>query len=345
MLFIIDHAPDYRESFLSLLGEVVELTVVAQACEKDGLVKPAARQGYSYIELPSYSFLGFRFQFGIKKVFDSQNWDLVCCSLNLRHPLRYLFFYHRKETPWVWWGQVFGRNEFAFLDTIKKKLITVSDGCLVYTSLIAEKVSALADIPVESFNNSEVLQSEFRSGVFSQEAGKLKILYVGRYQERKKLHRLISLAERNEFIEVRLVGKGMNQLSLPADKAVRQRVTVYGHTVGNQLNEHFDWCDLVVNPGHIGLLVMNAARHGKGIVIDSSSKHAPEYILAEISSQPFVDFSNDKTVDNFFRMMLYGDSECMALGHALQERARKDFTVESMVRRHFDMFERILIGK
>ena len=55
---------------------------------------------------------------------------------------------------------------------------------------------------------------------------------------------------------------------------------------------HFDWAHISINPGHLGLFVMNSAKFAKMIIIDSNSSHAPEYILAKIAKQPFINFEN-----------------------------------------------------
>lgn len=155
--------------------------------------------------------------------------------------------------------------------------------------------------------------------------------------------RLVDLAERRKDVQVRLVGPGMEELSIPQHLITSGRVKVFGRTIGEALIPHFDWADLVANPGHAGLLVMNAARHGKGIVIDSKSEHAPEYYLAVEAGQPFVRFDEKHDVDEFIQRLLFDSSLAKSLGKKLQEKARKDYTIEHMVKVHLNVFWKVAV--
>lgn len=341
VLFIIDHAPDYRESFLRELAKKVDLTVLAQPSEADSLNPPQERVGYAYIEEESKSWLGLRFQGGVYDLINKGSWDIVCVALNIRHISRILSFLKlMNNVNWVWWGQVFGRLENPYVIRMKKLLLDKSKGCLVYNEEIKDRVNKISDCCVESFNNTEVRQCEFREGSFSAGRG-LKLLFVGRYQERKRLDRIVKLAEQLSFIEVRLVGPGMENLKLLGSRA-RDRIEIFDRLVGEELNQHFDWSDIVVSPGHVGLLVMNSARHGKGIVIDEKSRHAPEYLLAKQADQIFVDFSDTKAVEACFLEMASKKHSLVELGRNLQKVARQQYTIEHMANKHFSFFNRLL---
>nr|WP_290441785.1 MULTISPECIES: glycosyltransferase [unclassified Cobetia] len=196
-------------------------------------------------------------------------------------------------------------------------------------------MSLVTNKKVISFNNTEVSKKEFRAGVYS-DSKKLKLLFVGRNQERKRLDRLIELAKRLSYIELKLVGPGMDKLIGSDD--LPDNIQTYGHTTGVKLNSFFDWCDVVVNPGHVGLLVMNAARHGKSIIIDSSSNHAPEYILAEESDQSFIDFSNINKVIEHMNKIYENQEMLKTKAQKLQERAFQEYNIEQMAKIHYEFF-------
>ena len=64
VLLVLDHAPDYRETFFRELALLTRLTVVAQSCEDDGLAAPLERKGYEYIEIPTKRVAGIYWQLG-----------------------------------------------------------------------------------------------------------------------------------------------------------------------------------------------------------------------------------------------------------------------------------------
>ncbi|MDA3947660.1 MAG: hypothetical protein PF508_00405, partial [Spirochaeta sp.] len=288
ILMILNNAPDYREPFLRELSREVDLMVVARPCEPDGLVAPAERIGYSYVEIPARRGLGVVWQPGLGEVVTAGEWDVICSSINMRDIGRIRLF---RRTPqlhdrWVWWGHIFGKTPLPGLARLRRSLLLRSAGALVFSDVIATEVRERYGIPVKSFNNTQVLKADFRAPVYLSDGaddhpdlGAVRLLFVGRYQPRKRLERLVALAGRRQDVQVRLVGPGMDALTIPEELKRSGGVATFGRTVGDALNGHFDWADLVANPGHVGLLVMNTAQHGKGIVVDSSSDHAPEYWL------------------------------------------------------------------
>lgn len=123
---------------------------------------------------------------------------------------------------------------------------------------------------------------------------------------------------------------------------VPSNVSFYGAAHGNCLLEHFKWSNLIINPGHVGLLVMNAASHNRPIVIDKNSDHAPEVILAEEGRQFFIDFSDTNEVLSFF-YSIEADLEILSKkGTELYNLALEKYTVEFMVEVHRDIVRRVL---
>lgn len=343
VLLIIDHAPDYRESFLRELSKYVNLTVGAQPCEQEQLLPPDDRVGYDYYEFPSISFKGFIWQSGLGSLLYKKKWDIICFDLNLRHLNRIAIFLKEKKNwdKWIWWGHIIGKNKSNILDNVRRYLLTRSAGCLTYNEEIVEQLRTRYGIDAYSFNNTQVLQNEFRHGVFTEHP-EIRLLFVGRYQTRKRLERLILLASRRSDIHVRLIGPGMDQLKLENRLLDFGRFEIFPRISGEDLNSHFDWADIIANPGHVGLLVMNAAKHGKGIVIDSKSLHAPEYLLAKESEQPFINFSDDKEVDKFIDEIIKDRAVIHNYGKQLQEVAIRKYTIEAMANTHYSLFRTIL---
>ncbi len=345
MLLILNHAPDYRESFLRELGSQVDLTVVAQLCEPDGLTPPEERVHYRYVEIAPFKFFGLFWQSGLKTILHQRSWDVVCVSANLRHVSRLVLFLKNPSyrERWVWWGHIFGRSESKVLSIFRKYLVAKAACCLVHGKSIAICLNEEFGVNAVSFNNTEIKENELRQSVF-EEHKELRLLFVGRYQPRKQLERLVALTDRMASVRVRLIGPGMETLSIPNDLLVSGRIELFGRTVGEELNAHFDWTDLVANPGHVGLLVMNAARHGKGIVIDSGSDHAPEFYLAKEAEQPFIPFADIHAVERFVTKVLENRTLLQHWGDVLQEKAKQEYTIESMVDTHIRAFESLCHG-
>lgn len=341
-LLVLNHAPDYREPFLRELGKQLDLTVLAQPCGPDGLSDPDSRKNYKYIEKPSRKFRGLLIQPGLAHVIRESNWDLVCTNMNMRNMSLIASFMTNRclWNKWVWWGPIYRRRKNKVFSAIRDYMIKKAAFCLTYSKPVAEELNKRFGLKAASFNNTEILEDEFREGKFDEHDG-VRLLFVGRNQPRKRLDRLVDLAERRKDVQVRLVGPGMEELSIPQHLITSGRVEVFGRTIGEALISHFDWADLVANPGHAGLLVMNAARHGKGIVIDSESEHAPEYFLAEEAGQPFIRFDRQTDVDEFIQGLITDSSRVKLWGKKLQEKARKDFTIEHMVKVHLHVFWKV----
>lgn len=341
VLLVMDHAPDYREDFFRELGKKVDLTVVAQPCEPDSLTPPIKRYGYTYIEKPSKKLFGLIWQRDLKTILNKEKWDIICCDLNLRHLKRVLIFLSNSAlwNRWIWRGQIFGRNKSWILDKIRNFLLKKSGGCLVYTDEIAENVQKKFRIKTYSFNNTQVKEKDFRKGIFDYHSG-IRLLFAGRNQPRKKLERLVHLATRREDVSIKMIGPGMHNIEIPEFLKNSGKIKRYGYMIGNELNPHFDWADMVINPGHVGLLALNAAKHGKGIVIDSKSQHAPEYIIAKEAKQPFIAFDDDKEVDQFIDDIIKNRWKLKKWGNNLQAIAKEKYTVEHMAKVHLDVFKK-----
>src|SRR5699024_5315705 len=97
VLFLIDHAPNYREEFLRGLGSKCNLIVVSQPCEKDNLISPEKRENYMYIELKKTYGDKIRLNFEFDKIIKDIEPDIICVALNLRHPIRIFDFFRNHK--------------------------------------------------------------------------------------------------------------------------------------------------------------------------------------------------------------------------------------------------------
>jgi len=167
---------------------------------------------------------------------------------------------------------------------------------------------------------------------------KLKFLFVGRPQKRKKLELALKLAKRRKDVIIRLVGPGMDDYF--KDMGIPENVEFYPAAHGSELIEHFQWSNLVINPGHAGLLVMNAATHNRPLIIDSVSEHAPEIQLARESDQFFVDFENQEALDSLLGNLINNPFVYEKKGSQIHKIAKNKYTVENMTEKHMYLFQK-----
>jgi glycosyltransferase involved in cell wall biosynthesis len=343
VLFIVDHAPDYREVFFRRLGEQCNLTVLAHPCEPDGLSSPDERLGYSYVQIPLRKAGPF-FLKTQKLPVRFSDFDVLCVDFNPRHIWRIGLFLRNRSLwkNWLWWGHIYGRSENIFLKKIRSFVLVRAAAVLVYSKRIAEKINKkLPEKPIISINNTQAQEADFMNLEWP-ESEQLHFIFVGRPQERKRLDRIVALAERFPFTRWRLIGPGMNEFMRTRHNPLPDTIEIFGQTTGNELIEHFEWCHAVVNPGHLGLLVSNAAIHGRPILIQKNEIHAPEIVLAEEADQTFIDFDSKEETERFFNKLIEDSTPLKKEGYRLQKTAKENYTIEKMVEKHIEGFKYVI---
>jgi len=342
----LPHAPDYRESFLRELSNYCILTVLAYSCKSAGLTPPPFRKNYHYIELDEKKVINLRFNNKLVEQIKVVNPDVICIALDIHYPTRIAAFLLNPHLwkKWVWWGQIYGRSKNKILNTLKIYLIDKSYGALVYNDSIQLKLETESKkhLNVLSFNNSQFSSKNFEF-LPNTKNTKLHCLFVGRPQKRKRLELLIDLAKRRQDLIIRLVGPGMEQYM--KSFSGYEILELFPSAKEDELNDHFLWSNIVINPGHVGLLVMNAASHNRAIVIDSKVNHAPELILAKETNQFFVDFEDISAVDKLLYKFIENPSLYIHKGEMLYKQGIKKYTTEKMAQNHMKMFNEVINSK
>ncbi|MFW5983016.1 MAG: glycosyltransferase [bacterium] len=326
VLLIINHAPNYRDVFLKELGKWVNLTVVSFRGASAGLRDPENRDGYEYIELPPRKLLGISFQ--IKELTTlSGDYDVLILGFDIHRPFRFLNLFRKKRI--IFSGLIYGKNEDSFITRFaRKKILSHAEGVLVYSDMVKERLSTEISKPIISFNNTSFSENDIKILPFNFNNDELNLIWVGRYQKRKKVERLVNLARRNPKVNLRLIGPGMKENILLAKED--NNIHVFSEVYGDDLIAYFEWAHAVFNTGGAGLMVMNAARFGRPIFIDNDSLHGPEIQLAKDASQLFLDFGEEKEVDNLVKKCIEDREFLMEKGHILAQVMKKKYTVEYM---------------
>ncbi|MFC1844178.1 hypothetical protein ACFLZ5_05250 [Thermodesulfobacteriota bacterium] len=349
VLWLMQYAPHYREELLQNLGESFELTVTAVSPSEYSLIPPENRKGYTYIEKQGLRIGEFWFLNEVPELFGPRVWDAVICTEDMHHPLRYVWYLfwhltgHRFARRWIWWGHFTGRREWRILRIFRRFLVNSSSGALTYTEPMKETLIETGGDPqkIISSNNSEISREDFDITPIHEITDSLNLIYVGRNLPHKKVMRLVELAKKIPFLRIRLIGPGMEEIRTEVKKnRLNSRVSIYGSLVGKALSPHLKWTHLVVSPGHVGLLVVTAARYGRPIVVDSSSIHAPEEYIAQTADQPFIDWSCNDIVTDFLTNAFQGHYPLQSLGDRLVQVVREQYTIETMAQRFSEIILR-----
>lgn len=342
VLLILNNAPNYPEEFLRQLAQKVNLTVVASPCGPDNLTDPDVRGPYTYYEIRRTETKIAFYQPGLLKVIGGKRWDIVCASANLKNlsVLLAFIFLSNLRRRWLWWGHIVNRKAPYTVYDKKLRLLRRGAGFLVHSEDVADKIRAHGERRVTSFNNTDIKRSDFKAPHIPVSRDQVRFLFVGRIVARKNLDLLIQQARRREDIQVRIVGAGWQRLDIGPEHAPNN-VEFPGPLTGNALDEHFEWSHVAVSPGPVGLLVLTAAQHGRGIVLQSDCDHGPEARLANDTGQPRKDFQSNSDIDSLIRE-IKGNAEILReWANRLQGEAMRSYTIDHMVRAHLQAFRQI----
>ncbi|AKX51872.1 hypothetical protein AKN92_10545 [Thiopseudomonas alkaliphila] len=233
-------------------------------------------------------------------------------------------------------GLIYGKSNSLVTRFLRKIFIESSEGVLVYSNLVMNRLSKETKKPIIAFNNSSYSKLDIKPIALPELNDRLNIIWVGRYQERKKLERLYDLAKLDSRVRVRLIGPGINEIF--SEKIALENFQVFSGVYGDELEKHFAWSHVVFNPGGAGLLVMNAARSGRSIVIDNNSYHGPEIQLAIDAKQDFIDFSNlgsvKKYIDSLFEKTNYLQNQANSLTEQMEH-----YTIEHMAEKYYQAIQ------
>lgn len=325
VLYLINFAPNYRDKFLTELGKYVDLTVTAYPGYEANLVDPEYREGYRFISLKRKKFLGFNFNLD-EFTLANDEYDVVIVGYTLWNPLRMINLFRRNKRV-ICEGLIYGKSNSLVTRLMRKIFIEASEGVLVYSKMVMSKLSEETRKPIISFNNTSYSKLEIKPLFLPQLNGILNVIWVGRYQERKKLERLYDLAKIDKRVRIRLIGPGIKEAFSKRTKL--ENFQIFSGAYGEELEQHFAWSHIVFNPGGAGLLVMNAARSGRSIVIDNDSHHGPEIQLAMDAQQDFICFSDLQNVKSYIDRLFEKSNYLQSKAKDLTEQMEY-YTIEHM---------------
>ncbi|PWH86416.1 glycosyltransferase family protein [Brumimicrobium oceani] len=330
VLYLINYAPNYRDKFLTELGQFVDLTVTSYKGIEANLQDPDERIGYKYIPLEKKKFL--KFHFNTKEfTLGNEDYDVIVVGYSMWFLPRMFNLFRRKKRV-ICEGLIYGSHKDPITKLLRKIFINANqEGILVYSEMVKKRLIKETKKPIIVFNNTSYSKSEISPLPLPELKDKLHIIWVGRYQERKKIDRLHDLAQRDSRVHVRLIGPGIREEF--TNKKKLDNLEIFDAAYEEELKEHFEWAHLVFNPGGAGLLVMNAARFNRSIAIDPNSHHGPEIQLAIDANQDFIDFSEPKKVKAYIDQ-IYSDPQLLKENAKRLSDKMGNYTIEHMAQQY-----------
>lgn len=342
VLWILNNVPQYRNVLVEELAKYTDLTLLSYDGAKKFMLKnPESRIGYKYIELKDFNVKGLYLN-PKEFIHNRSEYDIIILGFDLKHPFRMLNALYKPKNV-IFSGIIFGKTNSFLIDFIRSFWLNRVSYILVYSDWVKEKIQKLkwkVNSEIISYNNTDVRKIEMKSLPFDNfGSDSLNILWIGRYQKRKQLHHLIELAKRNKKINIKLVGPKIPDILGPSVEGTS--VELFEACYGKELETFFQWSDIIVNPGHVGLLAMNAGKHRRAIVVGEQEYHAPEIQLVRESNQWMIDFSKEREIDEFFEKIRLNKELIVKKSDEIFSHIKVKYTVEYSVQQFMKAIELI----
>lgn len=204
------------------------------------------------------------------------NKRIIISTFNLRrfHTWIYIFFFPWKR--WIFWGQGIWKNQNFIINNIRKAVLTLSAGYVVYTD---EGKQNLLKFGYPSKKIS-VAKNTILVPNYQMTDGTKYLLYVGRIQERKQIEIIFPFLK-ELCLKLRIVGDGeykQTLLKMVSSFNIEDSVSFYPSTFDEtELLKHFAGAIVYFSPSSIGLGVVHAFSYGVPVMVLKNNTHGPEY--------------------------------------------------------------------
>jgi glycosyltransferase involved in cell wall biosynthesis len=278
--------PNYRVPFFNALGRACTegMSVFAGKPKPDEMIKPVEQLEDARLTHGKnlHIFKGSLYlcvQIGLLEWLEECNPDILIMEANPRYlctsaAVRWM---HRRERPVIGWGlgapslsgltaPLRQRRRSSFIQQFDSLITYSRTGVAEYSGLgfpkdrIFVAVNAVTPAPAHPLP----IRPEHKEG------SKMRVLFVGRLQERKKLDNLLNACAQLPVPlqpELVIVGDGPAKGQLEAlAKDIYPSTIFTGARYGNALEEQFHAADLFVLPGTGGLAIQQAMSFGLPII-------------------------------------------------------------------------------
>jgi L-malate glycosyltransferase len=310
---IVANVKQYREAFYSKLSSAlkpldIDLTVLysesnpVEATKGDSidLPRPLGRK------IPRLSFANHTALLQLPPITEIVAADLIivvqATGYLLNYPLLLLSALHLKRV--AYWGH--GRNlqgdPNSVAERVKRRLANASDWWFAYTDetkryltsigVPPEKITPIENaIDTQSFRRTleSVTEAEIASRrvALGIPAGAPVALYCGSLYGEKRLDYLLGaakiLAERCPGFRLLIVGAGPESELVRRVAESRDYVVYPGAAFGREKAIYFRMAEIFLNPGLVGLGILDSFAAGLPFVTTADAKHSPEiaYLIHE----------------------------------------------------------------
>ena len=229
--------------------------------------------------------------------------DLVIVTQEMKLLYNFVPMFGPRSYKLAYWGH--GRNfqavdEHSPIERVKRRLITPVDWWFAYTELSAKLVSE-AGFPASSITclNNSVDTNSFKQQLKSVDSNVLSRLrkthgipssspvglYCGSLYAEKRIALLlqaaVQLRELRPDFHLVVLGEGSDAVQVREAAQRHPWIHYLGAVHGSDRAPYFRMADLFINPGLIGLAIIDAFCAGLPVVTTSTALHSPEITYLE----------------------------------------------------------------
>lgn len=202
--------------------------------------------------------------------------DIIITTFNMRRPHTWIYIFIFPYKKWILWGQGTWKTNNFFIDSIRRSVLKLSDGYVVYTKEGKERLIGYG-YPEK---NISVADNTFYISNSKITDGHEYFLYVGRIQKRKQIEAVFPyLADTN--IKLRIVGDGDYKDSIKENARLHgasENIEIFPGTFDEEeLLKHFSGAIAYISPSAVGLGVVHAFAYGIPVLTLKDSNHGPEF--------------------------------------------------------------------
>jgi glycosyltransferase involved in cell wall biosynthesis len=351
--------PSYRVAFFDHLSSTCQggLSVFAGLPRKDeGIQISHKLERACYVPAKNVHVLRGRYylcyQAGWKNWLRELDPDILILEANPRYisnrnALRWM---HHRGRPVVGWGLGVSRVDGFFpgsRDKNRKEYLKKFEALIAYSSAGAEQYAELG-IPSERIHialNSATFPPEQMPERNPRDEGRLRVLFVGRLQTRKRVDSLLQACALIEpKPECWIVGDGPERVLLERmAEEVFPSAQFFGSRHGQQLDDLFTEADLFVLPGTGGLAIQEAMAHALP-VIAAEGDGTQRDLVTEDNGWLIQPGSLDELTQTL-REALSNPERLVSLGLASYQRVVERANIDAMARVFINVMNNVTEGK
>ena len=272
ILILQNGVSHYRIPFYNGLAEYYDITVAYT-----GSTYASDDKKFKEIELKGINLMGFLFHRNLNQLVTQ--YDVVLAMFDLRWPS--FILEGLKAENGILWSHCFGKN--ALLNSFRVWLLRKAKAVLAYYSDVFEPLIYKGIAAERLFSSGNTIL--VGSPQCAEYTDRNCFIYVGRYQERKRIDILVnSFAEALPFlskdINLRLIGPGFDDFYKKniEGKSFEDRIELLGPIYDEvELKRYFGAALGYISPGHVGLGVLHSFAFGVPVLTMNNKYHAPEF--------------------------------------------------------------------